>query len=107
MTTLTTQHLKTALILLSILLLAFLMVEPAFALNVEKIGKSLSGDDRAKMRVIKTISFYAGIFLIVLAGIVLALWKYKWAIQKRYDTSKGAAVFLVIVGILLMLPKIL
>ena len=81
-----------------IFLFCLFYLEPAFAHNVEGISKGLVGDDREKMRLLKMVSFYAGIFFCVLAvGITL--------FHKKLRVSVKAGPIMLVVGILFLIPK--
>jgi uncharacterized membrane protein len=83
--------------------LLLLVSDPALALNVEKIGKSLAGSDRQKMILLKDIAFYTGAFFAVLGAIVTVFRKRKFALQKRSDTSNAVGPFLFVFGCIIML----
>ena len=87
-------------------LLLLFVSDPVFALNVEKIGKGVAGNDREKMKMLKDIVFYTGVFFNVLGAIVTAFTKNKFALQKRSDTNNAVGPFLLIFGLLLMLIKL-
>ena len=96
-----------SLIVLSLAIVFFLLTtEPSMALNIEKIGKGVTGDHRKKMMVIKEIVFYAGIFFTVLGAIVYIYRKKKFDLQKRSDTSEAAGPFLMVVGLMMMSVKL-
>jgi len=99
-------RLTNILFIFSVSLLVLFISEPAYALNVEKIGKNLAGNEREKMRVIKEIFFYAGVFFTVLGITVLLFVKNKYALLKRNDTSNAAGPFLIIIGLLMMSSKL-
>jgi uncharacterized membrane protein len=90
---------------LTILLLV--ATEPALALNVEKVGKGLVGNERAKMRYIREYMFYFGIFFLVLGALVTAFRKRKFALQKRSDTHAAMGPFVMVVGALMTLPYLI
>ncbi len=79
-----------------------LFPEAAFALNIEKIGQGVVGDNRRKMAVLKDIVFYSGIFFTVLGALVIIFRKRKFTLQKRNDTSNAAGPFLMVIGCLMM-----
>ncbi len=87
-------------------LLLLFISDPVFALNVEKIGKGVAGNDREKMKMLKDIVFYTGVFFAILGAIVTAFMKKKFALQKRSDTNNAVGPFLLIFGLLLMLAKL-
>ena len=94
----------TLMLVLSVLLL--ILTEPALALNVEKIGKGLVGNERVKMQKVREYMFYFGIFFVILGGITTAFRKHKFALQKRSDTHKAMGPFVMVIGVLMMLPHL-
>ena len=84
-------------------LLVLFFTDPAFALNVEKIGKGVVGSNREKMQLLSDISFYTGLFFVILGAIVIAFMKKKFALQKRSDTSNAMGPFLMGLGVVFML----
>lgn len=77
------------------------------ALNIEKIGKGVQGDNREKMRILREIVFYTGVFFTVLGSLILLFRKHKFKLQKRNDTSNAAGPFLIVVGLIMMTAKLL
>ena len=91
-------------IMLTLSILLLLVTDPAFALNVEKIGKGLVGNERLKMQRLREYVFYFGIFFIVLGTIVTVFRKHKFALQKRSDTHAAMGPFIMVIGGLMTLP---
>lgn len=94
------------LILVAIVSATVLLVEPVMALNVEKIGRGVAGNDREKMIMLKNIAFYAGLFFAVLGAIVTVFMKSSFALQKRYETHPAMGPFLIVFGLILMSVKL-
>lgn len=90
-------------LMLWIMLMA--LFEPALALNVEKVGQGLVGDQRVKMRWIREYMMYFGILFIVLGAITTIFRKNKFALQKRSDTHAAMGPFILVIGVLLTLPR--
>ena len=88
-----------------LIVLLLIATEPALALNVEKVGKGLVGNERVKMRYIRQYMFYFGIFFLTLGAITTAFRKHKFALQKRSDTHAAMGPFVMVIGVLMMLPK--
>ena len=87
-----------------LLCIIFLLVsDPVFALNVEKIGKGVVGNNREKMQMLGNIFLFTGGFFFVLGGVVIAFMKKKFALQKRSDTSNATGPFLMVFGVIFML----
>ena len=83
--------------------LLILMTEPALALNVEKIGKGVVGNERVKMAKLKEYVGYFGIFFTVLGIVVTAFRKHKFALQKRSDTHAAMGPFVIFIGVVMLL----
>jgi uncharacterized membrane protein len=92
-------------IMLALTILLLFVTEPALALNVEKVGKGLVGNERLKLRWLREYMFYFGIFFVVLGGITTAFRKHKFALQKRSDTHPAMGPFIIVIGVLFMLPR--
>jgi len=101
---------KTYFLLLSSLfvlaVILFMFPASAMALDVEKIGKGVVGDQREKMLVLKEIVFYFGVFFTALGTLVTLYRKKKFDLQKRNDTSNAAGPFLIVLGCIMMLIKL-
>ena len=93
--------------MLGLMILLLIATEPALALNVEKIGQGLVGNERVKMRKVREYVFYGGIFFVVLGAITTAFRKHKFALQKRSDTHAAMGPFVMVVGVLMMLPHLI
>lgn len=85
-----------------LMLLLLILTEPALALNVEKIGKGVVGDQRVKMSKIKAYMTYFGGFFIILGIITTVFRKHKFALQKRSDTHAAMGPFVIFIGIVLV-----
>lgn len=85
------------------MLLLLLLTEPALALNIEKIGKGVAGNDRVKMAKLKQYVGYFGIFFTSLGILVTAFRKHKFALQKRSDTHAAMGPFVIVVGVVMLL----
>jgi len=94
---------KNLLIVCLVGIVFFLVADPAFALNVEKIGKGVVGNNREKMQMLGNIFLFTGGFFFVLGVIVIAFMKNKFALQKRSDTSNAMGPFLMVFGVIFML----
>ena len=93
-------------IMSTFIILLFVATEPALAQKFEKIGAGVVGDQRAKMRMVREYMFYFGIFFIILGAITTAFRKHKFALQKRSDTHAAMGPFVMVVGVLLLLPHL-
>ena len=87
----------------SLMFLLLVMTEPALALNIEKIGKGVAGNDRVKMAKLKEYVGYFGIFFTTLGIAVTAFRKHKFALQKRSDTHAAAGPFVIVIGVVMLL----
>lgn len=85
------------------ILLLMVITEPALALNVEKIGKGVVGNDRVKMAKLKQYTGYAGIFFTTLGILVTVFRKHKFALQKRSDTHAAMGPFVIVIGVIMLL----
>jgi len=95
---------RTLALMFGLIIFLFIATEPVLALNVEKIGKGLVGNERVKMQKVREYLFYFGIFFLVLGAITTAFRKHKFALQKRSDTHAAMGPFVMVIGVLLMLP---
>lgn len=91
--------------MLTLIVLLLIATEPALALNVEKVGKGLVGNERVKMRWIREYMFYFGIFFLALGALVTGFRKRKFALQKRSDTHAAMGPVVMVFGLLMMLPR--
>jgi hypothetical protein len=91
-------------LMFGLMVLLLIATEPALALNVEKIGQGLVGNERLKMRKVREYMFYSGIFFVVLGAITTIFRKHKFALQKRSDTHAAMGPFVIVIGVLMMLP---
>ena len=81
-------------------------MEPAFALNVEKIGKGVSGNTRRKMQTMREIVYYMGMFFSVL-GVITYVFRHIYSIIKRSDINKNAGLYMLAFGLILMATKLI
>jgi uncharacterized membrane protein len=92
-------------IMFGLMIVLLIVTEPALALNVEKVGKGLVGDQRMKLKWIREYLFYFGIFFVVLGTVVTIFRKHKFALQKRSDTHAAMGPFVIVIGVLMTLPR--
>jgi len=100
-----TQNLNKILISLVSIITLMILMEPAFALNVERIGKGVSGDTRKKMKILGEIVYYAGIFFSVLGATIFAFRNNYW-LTKRYDVSKNSGPIMLVIGLILIATQV-
>ena len=99
--TISSENLNKIFISLILLIFLMLLIEPAFALNVGAISKGVSGNDRAKMKALKDIVFYMGVFFSVL-GIIIFIFRNSFSLSKRYDISPAAGPVMLVFGLILI-----
>jgi hypothetical protein len=93
--------------ILFVMVVVLMLVEPAFANKFQTIGGGVGGVSREKLAILKEVSLYAGLFLVLLG--VLSLFtrkRYEGLIGiykgKSSDVVVVVPVILIVLGILLV-----